>query len=67
MKGHELIENLVNELCYLMQVVQETNADASDDTSELYQILVDADNDTDLYFDYADSIIALLEDLEIKD
>lgn len=41
--------------------------DVLDEYSELKQILSDADKDMERYYDYADSIDELLEDLEIED
>ncbi len=65
--GHDLVNNLVHELNYLVSFVRDTNADVLDDATEVKQILEDASKDMDRYYDYADSIDTLLEDLEIED
>ena len=65
--GHDLVNNLVHELNYLVSFVRDTNADVLDDAIELKQILEDASKDMDRYYDYADSIDVLLVDLEIED
>lgn len=65
--GHDLVNNLVHELNYLVSFVRDTNADVLDDATEVKQILEDASKDMDRYYDYADSIDTLLEDFEIED
>ena len=68
--GHDLVNNLVHELNYLVNFIRNIDVNALDDITEVKfpkQILEDASKDMDRYYDYADSIDTLLEDLEIED
>lgn len=68
--GHDLVNNLVHELNYLVNFIRNIDVNALDNITEVKfpkQILEDASKDMDRYYDYADSIDTLLEDLEIED
>ncbi len=58
MNGKELIDNLIDELNRARDLIQDNEID--------FEIVSDIDADLERYYDYADSINALLEDIEIE-